>query len=296
MADSQAVVTSCPICGGQKTVPHCDKPAHGDVWHIRRCRACGHGFVANPPTLQRLNEIQSALEAHERSGDGGGGDDGDGAKLTPPRAEGENLVFARRIASLTTARGKTLDVGCGDGSATLALSHQGFRPHLLIDFDPRAAGAVEHIPNSRFERIAFEQLTTDAHGPFDVIVMSHVLEHSLHPLDWLTHARQLLSPQGILGIGLPNFGGVYRFLGERDPFLIPPVHLQFFTPSSMRRALERSGMDVIRMESRSGITLTPVRGALALPHQLARRAWNAGAALLNRTTRGIVLWAFARRA
>ena len=72
--------------------------------------------------------------------------------------------------------------------------------------------------------------------------MSHVLEHSLRPLDWLAHAAKLLSPDGILAIAIPNFGGIYRFLGERDPWIIPPVHLQFFTPRSLRRALESSGL------------------------------------------------------
>jgi len=281
------VVLTCPVCGGDETRAHFEKVAHGETWYIRRCASCGHGFVANPPSLERLGEIQAALEA-DTSGSASG------QMLAPPRDDLENRTFARRIASLTTARGKTLDVGCGDGSATLCLSLEGFRPHLLIDFDPRAASTVRHIPNSTFDRIAFEDLSSDAHGPFDVIVMSHVLEHALRPLDWLAHARNLLSRDGLLAIGLPNFGGVYRFLGARDPFIIPPVHLQYFTPSSMRRALERSGLNVVRMESRSGVTLTPVDRPLSFRSKLTRRTWNAGAAVLNRTTRGIVLWAFAR--
>ena len=290
MVDAQPIaaeVTVCPVCGSEQVVAHLAKPAHGQVWHVRRCAACGHGFVANPPTLERLGEIQAALEA-DTSGSAAG------ERLAPPRDDLENRTFARRIASLTRARGKTLDVGCGDGSASLCLSLEGFRPHLLIDFDPRAASTVEHIPNSTFERIAFEDLTTDGHGPFDVIVMSHVLEHALRPLDWLGHAKRLLSRDGLLAIGLPNFGGVYRFLGARDPFIIPPVHLQYFTPSSMRRALERAGLTVVRMESRSGVTLTPVDRPLSFRSKLTRRAWNAAAAVLNKTTRGIVLWAFAR--
>ena len=279
------MVLTCPACGGGDTRPHLDKPAYGETWHISRCTSCGHGFVANPPPLERLGEIQAALEAETGEGT---------AELAPPHEDPENRTFARRIASLTPSRGRTLDVGCGDGSASLCLAREGFRAHLLIDFDPRAAGAVQHIPNSHFSRIAFEDLVGDAHVPFDVIVMSHVLEHALRPLDWLAHAKRLLSKDGILAIGLPNFGGVYRFLGARDPFIIPPVHLQYFTPSSMRRALERAGLTVVRMESRSGVTLTPVDRPLSLRSKLTRRTWNAAAAVLNQTTRGIVLWAFAR--
>jgi SAM-dependent methyltransferase len=216
--------------------------------------------------------------------------------LLPPSADPENIFLARRIASLTPARGKTLDVGSGGGSSSFCLHQAGFGgPHLLIDFDPRAAFAVEEIPNSSFERRAFEDLTEES-GPFDVIVMSHVLEHSLHPLDWLKHAAKLLSPQGILAIAIPNFGGVYRFLAERDPWIIPPIHLQFFTPHSMRRALESSGLRVRKIASRSYVTLDPVDRKLALKSRLIRRAWNALAlGVLNQTARGIVLHAYASR-
>lgn len=277
----------CPICAGATLAPYCRKESYGQTWNVDRCITCGHGFVSNPPTLERLNEIQNDREA-DTSGS-------TGDKLAPPNADPENVFLANRIASLTPARGRTLDVGSGGGSSTLSLHQAGFREHLLIDFDPRAAAAVEHIPNSRFERIAFESLSSHD-GAFDVIVMSHVLEHSLNPLDWLAHAAKLLSPQGVLAIAIPNFGGVYRFLGEHDPWIIPPVHLQFFTPSSMRLALTKGGMEVTRIASRSGVTLTPVDRTLSLKSKLVRRAWNTLAIGLNHTSRGIVMHAFARRA
>lgn len=279
--------TACPICGESDSRPHCDKHSFGQVWHVRRCHSCGHGFVSNPPSLERLNEIQSNLDAHTS--------ESSSERLLPPSSDPENIFLANRIASLTRARGKTLDVGSGGGSSTLCLHHAGFREHLLIDFDPRAAFATQHIPSSRFEQIAFESLTQSS-GPFDVIVMSHVLEHSLKPLDWLSHAAKLLSNDGILAIAIPNFGGVYRFLGERDPWIIPPVHLQFFTPGSMRRALDSSGLSAIRIASRSSVTLDPVDRRLSLKSKLIRRAWNTLAIGLNQTARGIVMHAFARRA
>jgi len=288
LAPNTSKNVACPICGERDAKSHCEKQAYGQSWHVVRCTRCGHGFVCNPPTLERLNEIQSNLEAHTS--------EGSSERLLPPSADPENIFLARRIASLTPARGKTLDVGSGGGSSTFCLHEAGFAgPHLLIDFDPRAAFAVEHISSSSFQRRAFEDLTEES-GPFDVIVMSHVLEHSLHPLDWLKHAAKLLTPQGILAIAIPNFGGVYRFLGERDPWIIPPVHLQFFTPRSMRRALETSGLRVRKIASRSHVTLDPVDRKLSLKSRMIRRAWNALALGLNQTARGIVLHAYASRA
>lgn len=282
MADRNLI--ACPICGGGDSRLHCTKESFGGMWEVRRCAECGHGFVANPPTLDRLNEIQSNLDAHTG---------GSAERLLPPSADPENVFLAHRIASLTPARGRTLDVGSGGGSSTYCVHRAGFiGPHLLIDFDPRAAFAVEQIPNSRFEQRAFESLTADG-GKFDVIIMSHVLEHSLAPLEWLSHAATLLSPDGVLAIAIPNFGGVYRFLGERDPWIIPPVHLQFFTPGSMRRAMEKSGLRLLKMASRSYVTLDPVDRRLSLKSRVVRHGWNALAFALNQTARGIVLHAYA---
>ena len=110
--------------------------------------------------------------------------------------------------------------------------------------------------------------------------MSHVLEHSLQPLDWLKHAWKLLSDDGILAIALPNFGGVYRFLGERDPWIIPPVHLQFFTPRSLRQARPRRlvlaipvcAADTARRLEDSGLA-DAVVCAMASDHLVAVGAW-----------------------
>ena len=125
----------------------------------------------------------------------------------------ENIFLARRIASLTPARE---DAGCRQRRRVehrVPASSWLRRATLAHRFRSAPAFAVEHIPNSTFQRREFEDLTEES-GPFDVIVMSHVLEHSLHPLDWLKHAAKLLSPEGILAIAIPNFGGVYRFLGS----------------------------------------------------------------------------------
>lgn len=286
---------ACPICGSARSREYCRKESHGGTWEVRRCGECGHGFVANPPSLERLGEIQGGLAAETDDARGDADVTGDAAAemLAPPAADAENGNFARVVSRLTSLRGPTLDVGSGGGSTTLALSRAGFTgPHLLIDFDPRAAAATAHIPSSTFRRVAYEQISEESQR-FDVIVMSHVLEHSLDPLDWLRRADRLLSPGGILAISLPNFGGVYRVLGERDPFLIPPVHLQYFTPASLRIAVERSGLTLLRMDSRSNVALDRVGQRVSLKSQILRRTWNAGAAGLNLTTRGIVLRAFA---
>src|SRR5205814_10170100 len=114
------------------------------------------------------------------------------------------------------------------------------------------------VPGATFRLCSLEQFAQDAlnQSPplnFSVIVMSQVLEHALDPLDGLGRAGELLAEDGVLAVAVPNFAGPYQLLGSRDPFLTPPMHLNFFTPRSMRLAMESAGLRVVKLASRSEI-------------------------------------------
>jgi len=42
------------------TTEDIEKQAFQETWRVDRCESCGHGFVANLPTLQRLEEIYNS--------------------------------------------------------------------------------------------------------------------------------------------------------------------------------------------------------------------------------------------
>lgn len=245
---------------------------------MHRCKTCGHGFVSNRPDLASLTDANADASTTQSLG-------------SFRREAYETCNDARdvvnTISRYAALRGRSLDIGAGSGTFSYFLSKIGFHPTLL-DLDPRVAQATQVIPHSEFRLGTFE--TFEDPGPFAAILMSQVLEHALDPKLWLARSRELLAPSGLLAIAVPNFGGVYRILGTRDPFLIPPVHVNFFTPCSLRLAIEGSGLRLLRMESRSGVSVgTGLRGNV-------RKMWNAGSRLvLDRTVRGIVLLAFARK-
>jgi SAM-dependent methyltransferase len=188
------------------------------------------------------------------------------------------------VCRLTSGRGRSLDVGSGDGAFSLHLHRRGFSP-TMTDLDPRSELVKDRIEGSRFYPCLFEDMTDM--GPYDVIIMSHVLEHSLDPIAWLRRAEQILSPGGVLAVAVPNFGGVYRLLGTKDPFINPPQHLNYFTAKSLSLAMRAA-------------KLTPKVSSISLVNashpSLAKRAiahtWNLGAVILDTTTRGIALTAY----
>ena len=281
MADHATQTVPCPACGLPAAL-YCAKTANGQEWRLHRCATCGHGFVANRPTPQVLNHIYAETDTHLPMDE-------------PTSHEAEAAREARNrvvdtIAALTAERGDSLDVGSGSGVFSYHLHRAGFRP-VMIDLDPRAEKAAASIPGGVFRRSTFENFSHDR--PFGAIVMSQVLEHALDPLQWLTKARQLLSPRGVLAVALPNFAGVYRVLGERDPFIIPPIHLNYFTRDSLDRMFRAAGLKAVRFDSASEVITRHPTKRFSLKRRVLGGAWNLVSPVLNPTTKGIILQGYA---
>ena len=85
-------------------------------------------------------------------------------------------------------------------------------------------------------------------GTFDLVTMSHVLEHVHNPRDTLADVARWLAPHGRVRIWLPNYGSLesraFRHLWQG---LDIPRHLYHFTPATLRATLTAAGFEVERM-------------------------------------------------
>jgi SAM-dependent methyltransferase len=281
-ASQSSTAGACPVCGSGNRL-YCTKEKGGVAWHVYECKACHHGYVGNRPTLEQLADLYAHEKDHFEHG---------GESIQETRNDPTAGYFARTVERLIQTRGHILDIGSGGGAFSYHLAQRGWKP-VMIDFDPRAARFAAEIPGAEFHQGGFEDFTPKA--PFDAIIMSQVLEHALHPEVWIRRAYDILVPGGILAIALPNFKGVYRVLGERDPFIIPPIHLNYYTPASLRLSLEKAGFRIEQMGTSSRI-----RGSSPTNRSLKRRVIGSGwnlicAPVLGVTTWGIILQAFARK-
>lgn len=273
---------SCPICNAE-TKFYCSKTSHGNTWIINRCCECGHGFVVNRPSIEFLTEIYSVNESDNSLCD---------ACVELDENDSDQSDLVEGICKFSSVRGCALDVGSGSGSLSSQLRKKGYLP-IMIDLAPRAEIATFNIPGCSFVHTSFERFAHS--GQFEAIEMSQVLEHSLDPVKWLIQAGMMLSQQGILAVALPNFAGVYRVLGSRDPFLCPPFHLNFFTSKSLRIAFETARLRTLFVCSRSRVCVRhPIR-RFSLARRYVGHVWNSISCVLNPTTLGIVLHCYAQR-
>jgi len=90
---------------------------------------------------------------------------------------------------------------------------------------------------------------------FDLVLMSHVIEHVHDPLATLAEIRRILRAGGTLVVTTPNAGSWgHRRFGSAFVHLDPPRHLQIFNGSNLAALIRRSGFRQCTVSSTLRIT------------------------------------------
>lgn len=144
---------------------------------------------------------------------------------------------------------RALDVGCGAGGELRRLASLGWEV-FGIEPAPGLAQRVEVELGLEPGRI-FEATAQDAAFPeeaFDLVTITHTLEHLHDPAAVLARTRMWLRADGRLRVRVPNFASAERRLFGRMWFgLDVPRHLYHFTPRTLTAALARGGFTVERV-------------------------------------------------
>jgi SAM-dependent methyltransferase len=164
-------------------------------------------------------------------------------KLAYLRDQGQ-LMTAERLLAHCAESSAVVDIGCGNGDFLAALSGKG-RRLTGVEPDPSACETAASKGLTVLEGTA-EQLPEAVAGErFDLVTLTHVLEHCRDPLRALRNVRGLLGPQGIFYCEVPNCGSVYfQTLAEIAEMLDVPRHLHFFTKASLSGLCAKAGLEV----------------------------------------------------
>jgi 2-polyprenyl-3-methyl-5-hydroxy-6-metoxy-1,4-benzoquinol methylase len=128
-----------------------------------------------------------------------------------------------RQALPTTHMGRLLDVGCGMGGFLLAGQRLGMDVTGIEPSASHSKAAVERFGLN----VIHGYFTPDAvSGKFDVIVLSHVIEHIYKPGQFLSDLVSVLAPEGKLLIVTPNVDALTaRWLGRYWSMFKPIDHV-----------------------------------------------------------------------
>jgi SAM-dependent methyltransferase len=172
----------------------------------------------------------------------------------------------RRALLLGEARPgeRVLDLGCGAGRFVAALGDAGADAVGVELAEAALSRARANVPGADLRLVEPDGSLPLDHGSVDLVWCSEVLEHVPDTAHLLLEVRRVLRPGGRLLVTVPFHGRVkgaltalLRFDAHYDPL---GQHLRFYTASSLRTTLERSGFDAVQVRPWGGLPL--VRTAL----------------------------------
>lgn len=173
------------------------------------------------------------------------------------------------LLNLVTLRpGRALDCGCGSGNNARILKERGWTvTGITISPDEQQAARAycDQVYLFNLEAGLPEAVGTG----YDLIVLSHVLEHLADPTALLQAVKKVLAPDGIVAVALPN---ALR-LRERLKFtlgkfeyenngIMDQTHLRFYTYSSAYKLLQLQGYNVLTNKAVGWFPLFQIRDRL----------------------------------
>jgi len=134
--------------------------------------------------------------------------------------------------------GRLLDVGCNEGRSLRIFEHNGFRSEGL-ELNATAAATARRAGFVVYTRLLGDFEPVD---PYDVAVLSNVLEHSLCPQKMLEDIRRILGGRGQVWISCPNSSSWLRkIFGRAWINWHVPFHISHFNPQTLQKLVRDSG-------------------------------------------------------
>jgi 2-polyprenyl-3-methyl-5-hydroxy-6-metoxy-1,4-benzoquinol methylase len=170
---------------------------------------------------------------------------GEGVRFASPfewLVEGMRRWRVHRLSHFVRS-GRALDIGCGSGRFLRALRQTGWEvAGLELNDDTATAARTVHGLIVETELGAFADIS------FDLITITHVLEHIRDPHQMLVSCARLLKPGGVIAVAVPNIDSWQARWTRGNWFHLDlPRHLWHFSETSLSSALNELGFELIKV-------------------------------------------------
>lgn len=210
-------------------------------FELLACTSCGHIITFPTPstdTIEKIYKDSYPYAIHHT------------IKSEKVR-RAQNLI---KFISLETRTSQTLlDLGCGEGELVQEAVKRGWQ----------ATGVDINAPSTRsgnetYIKSSIEDFALRPNNPrFDIIVMSHSLEHlSDHQKLLYAVEKHLLKDSGKLAIVVPNpYSITAQVFRRKWGYWQVPVHLHHFSVRSLQSTVESTGLQLVRRRFRGADSL-----------------------------------------
>jgi 2-polyprenyl-3-methyl-5-hydroxy-6-metoxy-1,4-benzoquinol methylase len=233
----------CPVCRAQnwKLVFEVkDFSITQQLFSLAECENCSLRFTVGAPDKESIGPYYKSEKyiSHTNSNKG---------VINQLYQWVRKYMFSKKRKLIEDITGKKvgalLDYGSGTGAFVRHMNQAGWiTTGIEPDADARQVAAVQFEINL-LDLGALQNLQP---AQFDVITLWHVLEH-IHDLQLtLQKLKELLKPEGVLIIAVPNYTSLDAYhYGPYWAAYDVPRHLYHFSPFSMEQLMKNNGLRVI---------------------------------------------------
>jgi tetratricopeptide (TPR) repeat protein len=231
---------ACDLCGGEKYDVLWQEGRFGKSVQNVICRDCGLVYINPRP----LGGVADEFYVNEYFSEYYGYSKPTGSYILDALRKAKNRykLFGEFLSNPSP---RVLEIG----------SSVGAQLRVILDNVPNAE-VVGIEPSIEFSGFAQEELGLNnvyqglwqdhlhrfEQKTFDLIIVSHVLEHFESPREFLTHIRNLLKDSGVIFIEIPDIMFPYKGLS----FFLQAPHLFTFCKETLEKLLRISGFEIIR--------------------------------------------------
>lgn len=228
-------LVNCNLCGSDHFREVC---SYGAI-KIVKCTTCGF-IYRNPRLKENMNREFYSFDYYG------------GYKTIEEYISNARLPLFKRILSklgdkLRSNSRKLLDIGCGQGYFLKLAKDLGWQVEG-VELAKSACNYAKQefgidVVNKSIEEASFKE------NSFDLITLWNVLDHLLDPLETLREIRQILKPEGLLVIRIPNVNfhlfihklfSLIPFKPRKGRFCDPSVIVNYgFSAKTIRKMLEK---------------------------------------------------------
>jgi SAM-dependent methyltransferase len=222
---------SCRLCGSDKErlLFKTDNARRGTkkLFNVVECLDCGFRFTNPPPTEYSMKEYYP--ESYEA--------------LVPEKISLLEEVYYRTFRRIPGAKGRILDIGCGNGKFLYLLKKMGWEAY---------GQDLSNVPDfvkkdfKIFEGELFDSKIED--GFFDAVTLWGSIEHMRSPLKVLEECHRILKKGGSIVVWTTNNDSLEARIFRRYwHHLLVPEHYSQFTDKTLVAMVKKAGFGVERI-------------------------------------------------
>jgi SAM-dependent methyltransferase len=248
----------CSVCGGGGHLIY-DQPTESiiglgnlDYHHlINMCNKCGFVFASPVLNEELINKFYESMSNYEHP------------ESVGVRPEVEIRQIQRQFEIISSRfsngfSGKALDIGCSTAVLLSRFQEAGWQ---VLGLDPSdKCIQISKKLNVDVIKGFFSVELLKKEAPFNLVILSHVLEHLVDPNIVIEGIRELLSDDGLLYIEVPNL-----MKPDNTKCYFGFEHVNFFTPVSLSNLILANGFALDRLATfDNGRDISPYYPVIAM--------------------------------